>query len=134
MINSILAYMKSDDQLCSMIVMIPLTENLLEVIKKAHKIIIDSEKEEFSAIIISNETITSLSFPSEQSQRSFRDDMPGINEAKVVNYALKATEKVEVELCVSKRYVDIRAIDRGDFVYGFGYSIPVAVPISEVIK
>ena len=131
MINSILAHMRSDDDLNKIILLVPLTPDLLTGIKKCSQLI-QENNELISSIKISGEVLEQMSFPSEQFANTFRSDLPDEDEAIVIRYALKALKRVWTCLEISKTDIMITAVDDQDFSYGFVH--PVYIPLKEVIK
>lgn len=131
MINSILAHMRSDDDLTKIVVLIPITEKLSAAIKRCQSII-EENKTIIKSVNMDSSIINELSFPSEQFANTFRSDLPEEGDAVIVKYALKAIKAIFLSLEISKDNIAIFVVDEDDFSYG--YVFPVTIPISEVLK
>ena len=129
MINSILAHMRSDDDFNSVIVMVPLTPDLLRVIKACSDILL-ANQEFITSVKIGGEIVSSLSFPSKQHESTFRSDLPEEGEIKIVKYALKAHEKLFVALEIDKTQLSLLVVDNEGCSYG--YIAPVYIDLKEI--
>jgi hypothetical protein len=129
MINSILAYMRSDDDFNSIIVMVPLTPDLLQAIKACSDILL-TNRELITSVKMGGEIVSSLTFPSKQHESSFRSQLPEEGEAIVVKYALKAYEKLFVALEIDKTQLSLQVVDNEGCSYG--YSNPVYIDLQEI--
>lgn len=131
MIKSIIVLMESDDNLNTILVMIPITDALKLALKKC-KEIISTSNNLVSEVGISPAETKNLTFASEQNFYTFKSESLEYNEPKILNYALKAHKSVFLMLFVDEHNLNIRAVDDQDFSYGFQH--PVSISLGDVMK
>ena len=129
--RTIIANLPGDSGYTFMYLAIPLTEKLLEAIKKI-KAILQVEQKLISAIIVDGNTMHELCNPKEVYQPSFREEAPLEGEYEIANYALPRGEKAYVSLNISLSTIAITAVDTANDE-SFGNATEVAFNMEEIL-